>query len=635
MHFYLDSREEKKRLEELRKKTEGRKKTISILRGISIRMPLLIYGAELTDEKKGVTLDNFTTLVDDRLWEEFMPKDVTKDVFNNFKKYYDRDVFASAGKRIRSLARSADKLPIEERMERIADIFATLRNPDKETVLTPWRTVNMHMGDTLGGYCFFDEKYENRIEEPRYIDHGEITDEVFALDTYLLEINSKSGLYPLYLAYNVYRRRLKELTTSPQTLEEHLKVWDRAVAENIFVICMSPMAKSITRRTLVGFRNAKVNTRYFEDLVNQLREKPDNFLSKVVKGKTYWKANNNENMKIKAIVGNPPYQETTERTSDAPVYNYFMDATFNLSDKVTLITPGRYLFNAGKTPSEWNKKILNDEHFKVVWYKPKSTDVFPNVDIKGGVAVMYRDAKRTFGKIGIYTQYKELTSILNKVMSDGKFQTFKKLIYSTDSYKFTSLIHKEHPEVATLLGAGHLYDLTTNVFEKIPQCFFEEKPDDGHKYIQIYGRRKAERVCLWIRKDYVAQHENLDFYKVFVPKSNGTGAIGEILSTPVIGLPVIGHTQTFISIGKFETEYEGEACLKYVKTKFARTMLGTLKITQHNSADTWANVPLQDFTDKSDIDWSQSVADIDRQLYKKYGLSEEERQFIETMIKPM
>ena len=124
-------------------------------------------------------------------------------------------------------------------------------------------------------------------------------------------------------------------------------------------------------------------------------------------------------------------------------------------------------------------------------------------------------------------------------------------------------------------------------------------------------------------------------YNVFVPEANGTGAIGEVLSTPVIGVPVIGHTDTFLSIGKFADAQEASACLNYVKTKFARCLLGTLKATQHNPRDTWANVPLQDFTTSSDINWSASVADIDQQLYRKYGLSADEIAFIEKMIKPM
>ena len=108
-----------------------------------------------------------------------------------------------------------------------------------------------------------------------------------------------------------------------------------------------------------------------------------------------------------------------------------------------------------------------------------------------------------------------------------------------------------------------------------------------------------------------------------------------MLSTPVIGVPVIGHTDTFLSIGKFADAQEASACLNYVRTKFARCLLGTLKATQHNPRDTWANVPLQDFTSHSDIDWSKPVADIDKQLYAKYQLSDEEIAFIERMIKPM
>ena len=120
-----------------------------------------------------------------------------------------------------------------------------------------------------------------------------------------------------------------------------------------------------------------------------------------------------------------------------------------------------------------------------------------------------------------------------------------------------------------------------------------------------------------------------------VPTSNGSGALGEVLSTPLIGEPLIGFTETFISIGLVDTREEAEAILKYVKSKFARTMLGILKITQSNTRKTWRMVPLQDFTSQSDIDWSQSVAEIDRQLYEKYGLADNEIEFIETHVKEM
>lgn len=103
----------------------------------------------------------------------------------------------------------------------------------------------------------------------------------------------------------------------------------------------------------------------------------------------------------------------------------------------------------------------------------------------------------------------------------------------------------------------------------------------------------------------------------------------------MVGRPVVGHTVTFLSIGKYETVYEAEATLKYIKSKFSRTLLGALKVTQDNPRETWSYVPMQDFTDNSDIDWSKSVHEIDLQLYKKYGLSDEEITFIESKVKPM
>lgn len=107
------------------------------------------------------------------------------------------------------------------------------------------------------------------------------------------------------------------------------------------------------------------------------------------------------------------------------------------------------------------------------------------------------------------------------------------------------------------------------------------------------------------------------------------------MSTPLIGSPLIGFTETYISIGETNKLQEAEATLKYVKTKFARTMLGILKVTQNNAKPTWRYVPLQDFTANSDIDWSKSVAGIDRQLYAKYGLDDNEIAFIESHVKEM
>ena len=631
--------EEKARLEELKKKKKVKEDAISILRGISIRMPLLIYGADITDEDKELTIDNFTQLIDPQSWEEFMPKGVSKQRFNAFKKYYDPDIFTAAAKRIRQMARAADRLSIEERIDRIASIFATFRNPDKETVLTPWRVVNMHMSDTLGGYTFFNEDFTETIEDPRFVEQGvgahgscgsSITEEVFSPESRLLEINSKSGLYPLYLTYNIYRTRLRNAMFSPETLEEHQALWDTAVAENIYVICKTPMAKAITRRTLLGFRPGKTNMWAPEDLINKIKNQPELFIKKVhdLIGK---------NVKINAIVGNPPYQEEGESTRKAPIYHLFYEMAYKLSEKVSLITPGRFLFKAGQTPMEWMERILSDPHVKVVDYFQKSNEVFPTVDIKGGVAITYRDAKEILGPIGFFSEFPELRSILRKVTHHTNFTKgeFAEIVSNRGMYRFSDLFFSDNPSANKALESGTGNMITSNSFNLYTSIFTEEKPNDSQPYIQLFGRLGSQRMYRWIRADYVLANDYLNSYNVFVPEANGTGAIGEVLSTPVIGVPVIGHTDTFLSIGKFANAEEASACLKYVKTKFARCMLGTLKATQHNPKSTWANVPLQDFTADSDIDWSKSVAEIDAQLYAKYNLADDEIAFIESMIKPM
>ena len=622
--------EEKRRLEELKKMTKNRETAISILRGISIRMPLLIYGAELKGEDDEITIDNFAERIDPRSWEEFMPRGVSKQQFNAFKKYYDPDIFRAAGRRIRAMARAADRLGVEERIGRITDIFSTFRNPDKETVLTPWRVVNMHLGDTLGGYNFFDKDYERTIGEPRFIDHGRVTAEVFAPDARVLEINSKSGLYPLYMAYSIYRARLRDSTVSASTLDEQLAVWNKVVAENIFVVCKTPMAKSITKRTLVGFRQAKTKMYAPEDLINKIKNQPELFIKKVsdLVGK---------DMKFNAVVGNPPYQEEGISTRKAPIYHLFYDLSFSLSDIVTLITPGRFLFHAGQTPAEWMDRILADRHLKVVDYFQKSTDVFPTVDIKGGVVVTLRDARQDTGGIGFFSPFPELVSILHKVSSHEDFKRgeFAAMVSSQGLYKFSDEAFASYPKIFLVQGKGTAAKITSNSLENLPEIFLAEEPKIKDDYVQIIGLYKGKRVVRWIKRSLMQSVDTLDSYKVLVPEANGTGAIGEVLSTPIIGTPIMAHTDTFLSIGNFADAEAAGNCLRYVRTRFARTMLGTLKATQHNPRDTWTNVPLQDFTPSSDIDWSKSIPEIDRQLYAKYHLTDDEIAFIERMIKPM
>lgn len=334
-------------------------------------------------------------------------------------------------------------------------------------------------------------------------------------------------------------------------------------------------------------------------------------------------------MKFDYVIGNPPYQEETDSDSTRmpPVYNLFMDESYKVAHKVELITPARFLFNAGYTPKSWNEKILNDEHFKVLMYEVDSAKFFPNIDIKGGVAITYRDARQVFGAIGTFTKYPELNAILKKVKAETEIY-LDTIIASPLNYSLTELMKSEHPDL--------IDRLRTSAFTTLAPIFYEAKPMDGRKYIALTGLLNGKRAERFVRKDYIKDGSAmLDKYNLLLPKAIGSGAFGEQLSSENIAEPGMGYTQTFIGIGKFDTRQEAIYASRYVKTKFARAMLGVLKITQDCPAPKWKYVPLQDFTAHSDIDWSKSVAEIDRQLYRKYDLTADEIEFIETHVKEM
>ncbi|WP_405382850.1 Eco57I restriction-modification methylase domain-containing protein [Phascolarctobacterium sp.] len=341
-----------------------------------------------------------------------------------------------------------------------------------------------------------------------------------------------------------------------------------------------------------------------------------------------------KDLKIDVIIGNPPYHENSENTSDTPIYDKFLDASYELADKAVFITPARFLFNAGKTPKAWNEKMLADEHLKVLYYNPDPRGVFANTEIKGGVAVTLHDNLSNFGAMEVFVADEILRNILNKVKNNANSYV-SSIVYSPESYKFTDKLHEDFPDVESRLSRGHSYDITTNIFEKLPDVFMENMPLDNDEYVKIYGRLDNARVSRWIKSCYIIKHDNLLKNKVLMPKASGTGKFGEAIAEAVPVSEGVGHTQTFISIGAFDSFDEAIAVSKYMKTKFSRAMLGTAKVTQDLKKGMWRNVPLQDFTSESDIDWTKSIAEIDQQLYKKYGLSQEEINFIETNVKEM
>ena len=337
--------------------------------------------------------------------------------------------------------------------------------------------------------------------------------------------------------------------------------------------------------------------------------------------------------KFYAVIGNPPYQMESrgENNSDTPIYHLFYDASFEVSDKVELVSPARFLFRAGSTPTAWNDKMLNDDHVKVEKYYPDSKDVFDGVDIKGGVAIVYRDSTQNFGCIGFFSRFAELTSIIKKVkqMTMAGVDT---IFFNRGLYRYTELAYKEQPEEMKKTSDPRI---APSSFDRMPTLFTDEMPSDGHDYVKVLGRTSKGRLYKYFRRDYVKFVPNLDSYKVIISKASGTGAYGEPLAPPVIGEPQLAYTETYVAMGEFETREEAEALAKYVKTKFARALLGALKVTQNMAKPVWQHVPLQNFTPTSDIDWSKPIPDIDQQLYAKYGLDEDEIEFIESHVKEM
>ena len=341
--------------------------------------------------------------------------------------------------------------------------------------------------------------------------------------------------------------------------------------------------------------------------------------------------------KFDFVIGNPAYQgEADNNGRKPPVYHYFMEAAYKISDTVELITPARFLFEAGQTPKEWNQKMLNDEHFRVLMYEPDAEKIFSNTEIKGGVAISIRDANKSYGEIGIFTAYPKLNDILHKVRFVSNFhkECLDSIMASQGFYKFNDVVFTDFPEILEVTGKGTKNKITSRIIDLLPEVFTDNPADDTSS-LQLLGRVNNTRVFKFIKRKYVSENDYIDSYNVILPKASGAGTFGEILSSPSVLTPGQVSSDTFISIGTFGDKSTADNCAKYIKTKFVRTLMGVLKVTQDVTPDKFKYVPLQDFTEKSDIDWSKSVTEIDQQLYKKYNLTQEEIDFIETHVKEM
>lgn len=579
------------------------------LRSFTRTIPMFIMANDSKDE---ITIDNFDLEIDDHDFEEITS--ITKAEFHKLRDGFDyeedgkRKTFHGVFNKYRFNASIAEfkakKDQLANYFEVEEDIFEYIPNQKTNQIFTPKKVVLM-MVDNL-------EEHDPSLFTR--------TDSTF-IDLYM-----KSGMYITEVVKKLFHHTRKFYDSDEACLKHILE-------NQVFGLAPTPILQGITQTYIFGFDTEhKISRKNFvqHDLTPEAQEDK-------AKEKIYELFNLNKDMKFDAVVGNPPYQETTENTSDAAIYPFFYDLAEQVAPQYCLISPARFLFNAGKTPAEWNKKMLENEHLKVLHYEQKSEKLFPNTDIMGGIVILYHNRYTEFGKIGTFTAFEELNSIAKKVEENDTFTSIVPIIHLQQKFDLNKL-YKEHPKIKEKIGSdGRERRLTTSIFSN-DEIFTDKKEFDNS--VKILGLIKNQRVYKYIERRFLEKHENFEKFKVLIPKSNGSGAIGEVLSTPLmgeplVGEPLIGHTQSFISFGAFDKEQEAQNCMKYLKSKFARTMLGILKVTQDNNPETWSKVPLQDFTSASDIDWSQSIAEIDQQLYKKYGLSEEEIAFIEEKIKPM
>ena len=686
------SAEVKKKREEENREKRAR---MSVLRGVAIRIPLLVYGAEINDEAgEEITIDNFASdrIVDEASWEEFMPKGFTKQTFNTLKDCFDRNIFTGAAKRIRQMVKDADRLNTEDRIAKIATIFSYFHNPDKETVLTPWRVVNMHLSDTIGGWCFWNEEFdapyteENRYGEQvnaaRFVDRGEVTRDIFSdYNSRILEINSKTGLYPLYMAYSLFKGakepqyRSASLTSergSSRDAEQYyrqadddLEIWKDVLQDNIFVACRTRMAVSITKRTLAGFRtDVRMNVRCYEhevpvsslvtagvlkstnehvhregktylydhraslvcDMINVLRAKPELFHDDIVRGNDFWhvyssipKSDNEDinHMKFKAVVGNPPYQvmDGGAKASASPIYQLFVESAKRIAPSaISLIMPSKW-FAGGKGLDDFRESFRIDKRIKCIFDYVNAKELFPTASIGGGICYfLWRKdyngectftnimsghtstKERSLDQYDVIVRYNEAINIINTAIPNGT-KTIADIMLSRNPFGPASNVRGE------LLPSEGLIKLMTS------QGAYYVNPNiikDNKEYVDAWKVSISKVTC---------EHAG-------EPDKNGQL---KILSSLRVLEPNTICTDSYLIIGKFETEKEAENLRSYLTTKFARFMLLTAVSSINLSKDKFRFVPLQDFSRP----WT------DADLYAKYNLTEDEIAYIERLIKPM
>ena len=626
--------------EEKKRQREEFKKRVSNIRGIALRIPLLMYGgADAGDPKDDLTVDNFTRKIKDESWAEFMPKGISKEDFNKIRKCFNATRFEEAGKKYRALTREADFMHVDERIHQIVGIFSYFHNPDKETVLTPWRVVNMHMSDTIGGWCWYDETFDKKtgqLDTPRYVDQGDVTRQLFdnvdlagEVQTKILEINSKTGLYPLYVTYSLYRRRLEEYVKAEcidmenVSVQEEQVVWDDIIADNMYVICNTPMAVGITRRTLFGFRNVdrKANIKN-EQLITRASSDQE-ALVKDLKSVGFWKGNTSKQMiQFNAVVGNPPYQGSAR----VQLYPTFYKLSQKLGNIATLIFPTGWQKPCAPTAKGLFK--MNNEETKAdnqIVFIDNKHDVFPGISGANEINVILW--KKGFdngygGKQMLYTdgQNPKLVKLQWIQTGKGKPEAIRELELKVKTKEGTFF-----KSMSEFVSAKDPYGIPTDIFSKPEKYGRTEKDFTVQRLnssdIRIFGGIDHKRAERFVKSDFsMKDNSNVCKYKIFVPWAWGNmdvnAGLGGAFADIIIAEPNDVCSMTYNTCGEFDDYETAKKHAKYMMTTFFRGLMFMNKDVKTSSRTAYTSVPVQDY--KEDW-WSGTIESIDKHLYEKYN----------------
>ncbi len=320
------------------------------------------------------------------------------------------------------------------------------------------------------------------------------------------------------------------------------------------------------------------------------------------------------NMKFDVIIGNPPYQlsDGGAQASAIPLYHLFVQQAKKMNPKyLVMITPSRW-FAGGRGLDSFRLEMLSDSRLREIHDFVRADDVFPGVEIKGGVS-FFLWMKGSPGLCKVYSyENSKLISVLERPLLEEGGDTFvryneaipilRKVLSKKEKY-FSSIVSAQKP-----FGIrGYFRDFKNEKFEGS---------------VKIYANQKIGYVSY---EQIPQKKEWVDMYKILVPRNSGIGSMRKDWLKPILAGPNTCCTETYIVVGPFSDLMTAENVYSYMQTKFFHMLLSLKKVSQGLSSKVFSFVPMQNFAQK----WT------DEKLYKKYGLTQEEINYIESMIKPM